>query len=342
MRFLAVDARPTLVRAAHRCLPEPVARAFVGRLMADPSFLAKLALEQTITLAAGTAYEAAVRGPRLAEEADCAAVSVGGQLVANAATVWLLAPSRTFGGAAGAGGVDWRAAIGSLPNHVFDASGPLRKYTLASRAAGALAKSSQLAALGLCVGGVSAAAQQALSAHKRRQNPGYGAGAPPSPLVAHQALGSAAWLGLSCGLRYNLIAGAERWAAERLSSLSAAALFTVGARLLNNAVGEAGRLKLMGLPSGEGASRVGAAISGWPTSTGSADARQGRGAAQPQAAQDKLRAHGAPLSAAELALLRRRRAQRAAQTQTPPSPAPGSGFSVQAKAVAKPQARRAA
>ena len=331
------------MRAAHRCLPEPVARAFVGRLMADPSFLAKLALEQTITLAAGTAYEAAVRGPRLAEEADSAAVSVGGQLVANAATVWLLAPSRTFGGAAGAGGVDWRAAMGALPNHVFDASGPLRKYTLASRAAGALAKSSQLAALGLCVGGISAAAQQALSAHKRRQDPGYGTGAPPSPPVAHQALGSAAWLGLSCGLRYNLIAGAERWAAERLSSLSAAALFTVGARLLNNAVGEAGRLKLMGLPSGDGgsAARVGAAISGWPSSTGSAsaDAAQGRGAAQQQAAQG--RAHGAP-SAEELALLRRRRAQRAAQARAPPSPAAGSGFSVQAKAVAaKPQVRRA-
>ena len=32
------------------------------------------------------AYEAAVRGPRLAEEADCAAVSVGGQMVANAAS----------------------------------------------------------------------------------------------------------------------------------------------------------------------------------------------------------------------------------------------------------------
>lgn len=45
-RFLSVDCRPTIVRAVSRHMPLSQSRAFVGRLMADPSFLYKLALEQ--------------------------------------------------------------------------------------------------------------------------------------------------------------------------------------------------------------------------------------------------------------------------------------------------------
>jgi len=331
VRFLGVDSRPTLVRAAHRCLPPWLARAFVGRLMADPSFLAKLALEQSITLAAGVAYEAAVRGSQLGEEADLAAVSVGGQLAANAAAVCLLAPSRSFGGAAA-------GALGALPNHVFDASGPLRAYTPLTRAAGALAKAGQLAAVGLLMGGAVAQAQSALTAWKRRSDAAYRPSQPPPPSVQHQALGSAAWLGLSCSLRYNLLAGAERWAAERLSSLSAAALLTVGARLANNLVGEAGRLRLMGLPTADSFTRVSTAISGWPAAAAAgAGAAAGGGAAQPP-----------QLNAEELARLRAARAARAARArraagaaQAPPPAAAGSGFSVKAKSVSAAQAGRA-
>lgn len=52
---------------------------------------------QGITLASGIAYETQMRGSKLSQEADLAAVNVGSLLAANAAVVWTLAPTRSYG-----------------------------------------------------------------------------------------------------------------------------------------------------------------------------------------------------------------------------------------------------
>jgi len=260
VRFLAVDCRPTLVRAAHRVLPIGPARAFVGRLMADPSFLGKLAVEQAITLAAGTAYEAAARGPRLREEADLATVSVAGQLGANAAAVWLLAPSRTYGSPTSNAA---QRLLQSLPNNVFDASGPLRQYTLATRVGSAALKAVQLAGVGAVLGTVTTSAQHALVArHKKTSGESNWRPSVRVPDLRTGALGTAAWLGLSCNARYNLLAGADRWMHERLSSLTAAVAGTCAMRLVNNHIGDASRIWLLGLPSSDALTQIGGRITG--------------------------------------------------------------------------------
>ena len=261
VRFLAVDCRPTLVRAAHRVLPTGAARAFVGRLMADPSFLAKLAVEQAITVAAGTAYEAAARGPRLRDEAGHATVGVAGQLASNAAAVWLLAPSRSYGAPTSSA---TQRLLQSLPNHVFDACGPLRQYTVATRAAGALLKASQLAGLGALIGGSTTQLQAALVRRRQEADPTWRP-AVHVPDLRTGALGTAAWLGLSCTARYNLLAGADRWMHERLSSLTAAVAGTCALRLVNNHIGDASRLWLLGLPSSDALAQWGGRITGLAT-----------------------------------------------------------------------------
>ena len=64
VRFMSVNVRPSVVRAVSRGTPQAFSRAFVGRLMADPAFLYKLAFEQVVTIGAATMYEVAHRGER--------------------------------------------------------------------------------------------------------------------------------------------------------------------------------------------------------------------------------------------------------------------------------------
>ena len=244
-RFLSVDCRPTLVRAVHRTLPTPLARAFVGRLMADPSFLGKLAVEQGITLGAGLMLEAQQRGSRLGGEADFAAANLLTLAAANAALVWSVAPSRVYGAAHTAG---WAKAVAGLPNYVFDTCGPLRQYNTAARAAGLAVKAAQLSGVGAAIGVASWGLNRAALARHRATDPAF---SPSVPLPSLQTTvgGYAAWLGLSGNVRYQLLGGADRWMRERLSSLGTCWAATTGARLANNAAGDASRLWLLGLPA---------------------------------------------------------------------------------------------
>lgn len=54
-------------------------------------------LPQGITIASAVAYEAQMRGSKLSKEADLAAVNVASLMAANAAVVWTLAPTRSYG-----------------------------------------------------------------------------------------------------------------------------------------------------------------------------------------------------------------------------------------------------
>merc|ERR1712224_1149766 len=110
VRFMSVDVRPSVVRVVSRSTPQWASRAFVGRLMAEPAFLYKLAFEQAVTIAAGSMYEVAHRGDKLKKEWDLAASNVAQMCVANLATVWLCTPSRSFGGVQKFGGKKcWQA-----------------------------------------------------------------------------------------------------------------------------------------------------------------------------------------------------------------------------------------
>ncbi|MQL97348.1 hypothetical protein Taro_030039 [Colocasia esculenta] len=57
VRFLAINARPTITRFISRALPESLSREFIGRMIADPSFLYKLLLEQIATIGCSVWWE---------------------------------------------------------------------------------------------------------------------------------------------------------------------------------------------------------------------------------------------------------------------------------------------
>ena len=65
--------------------------------MADPAFAQKLVLESTFAACASLYYEYRLRGERFQKELDLALINSVGMAAATAATVWLLAPTRSYG-----------------------------------------------------------------------------------------------------------------------------------------------------------------------------------------------------------------------------------------------------
>eukprot|EP00899_Mesostigma_viride_P002659 jgi/Mesvir1/12394/Mv00567-RA.1 len=328
-RFLAMDIRPTLARTVARATPAPLSRAFIGRLMADPAFATKLAIEQAITFVTAVQQEVKARGDKLGAEWDLAAVNILTLAAANAAMVWTVAPTRSFGAAHKYG---WQSALHALPNHVFDRSGPLRNYTLATRAQGFALSAALLSGMGLATGAVSGLVQSALLATRPREyQPALPAGD-----VGRSALGYAAFMGLSGNIRYNLLAGFDRWMLTSFQSLALVRSCTTLMQLINIRIGEPSRRAWLGYPAEDsqlmaGVSALAAAatvsakkgglVAGAPaTTTTASDAKRAtrvvRRVAQEGAAQGAS-SSGAPSSS----YARRRAARKSAAAATAAAPA---------------------
>ncbi|KAL6777477.1 CGL34 [Auxenochlorella protothecoides x Auxenochlorella symbiontica] len=244
VRFMAMDVRPGVTRALTRALPPTVSREVVGRLMADPAFMQKLALEQAITIASSLAYEARTRGDAFLSELDLVAANTLSLAAANAALVYLVAPTRAAPAPARHA---WRNALARLPNNVFDAATPMRAYTPGARAAALGVKCAQLCGVGLVAGGAQAALGRALCALRRARDPTY-APSVPVPALGKSALGAAAAMGVFANARYQVIAGVDRYlfdhAAYLWSYLAASGAF----RALSTHLGDQTRLYLQGMP----------------------------------------------------------------------------------------------
>jgi hypothetical protein len=74
-----------------------LARDFVGRLMADPGFVQKAVLESSIAAVASLWYEYRARGDKFKDELDLAMINSLGMAAATCATVWMVAPTRSYG-----------------------------------------------------------------------------------------------------------------------------------------------------------------------------------------------------------------------------------------------------
>lgn len=65
--------------------------------MADPAFAQKLVLESAFAGTASMMYEYKLRGDKFTKEMDLALINTLGMAAATSATVWLLAPTRSYG-----------------------------------------------------------------------------------------------------------------------------------------------------------------------------------------------------------------------------------------------------
>lgn len=74
-----------------------MARDIVGRLMADPAFVQKLAIEEALTIGSSLAWEWQQRRERFVRELDFVAINTLSLAGATAALVWLMSPNRASG-----------------------------------------------------------------------------------------------------------------------------------------------------------------------------------------------------------------------------------------------------
>jgi len=245
VRFFAMDVRPSLTRSISRSLPPSVARDFVGRLMADPGFVQKLVMEGTFATAASLFYECRARGDKIKEEWDLALINTLGMAAATTATVWMLAPSRSYGSLHK---FPWQQMLDGLPNCVFDVSGPLRQYSKQARAVGFMAKMAELSMVGAMAGGLTSLLSQAAVSLRQQSSPEWR----PSvevPSFGRSSAGMAAFFALNANIRYQLIGGLDRFLFDRTTFLWTYTALSGAGRLVSNQAGELSRPWWQGLPT---------------------------------------------------------------------------------------------
>ncbi|BBN14756.1 hypothetical protein MPTK1_6g14250 [Marchantia polymorpha subsp. ruderalis] len=238
VRFMSINARPTMTRAIARAVPDEVSRAFVGRVLADPSFVFKVAVEQVTTIGFGVWWEIHHRGSRLKDEWHLAAANILTMSACNAAMVWSLAPSRSYGQTFR---FEWQNALQKLPNHAFDMSYPLREFDRTKRVAAFFYKSVELGLIGAAFGAVGAGLQRIVPRPKD-QPPSM-----PIPSVSTSALSYAAFMGLSGNVRYQLLNGLDRVMGQNMNSIGLVIACTTALRVLNIQLGDVSRLSWLGL-----------------------------------------------------------------------------------------------
>ncbi|CAI7889081.1 unnamed protein product [Closterium sp. NIES-53] len=242
-RFMSIDARPTIARIVSRATPAEVSRAFVGRMMADPAFIYKLLLEQAVTVGTSAWWEVKQRGDRLKDEWGLALTNVLTLSLCNAAVVWSLSPTRSYGSTATS---EWQMALQKLPNNMFDKSYPLREFNLPARAGSFFFNAAKLSLVGSTVGALGGLASNAILSAVSKGKEGFR----PSVVVPSASTSAAAYgahTGLSGNLRYQLLYGLDRMLQQHFNHIPVAVLGTTALRCGNVLLGEPSRLMWLGM-----------------------------------------------------------------------------------------------
>ncbi|CAL9079353.1 hypothetical protein MUK42_27194 [Musa troglodytarum] len=239
VRFLAMNARPTVSRAISRTLPGWLSRAFVGRMIADPSFLYKLLLEETVTCACSLWWEFKNRKERMKQEWQLALVNVLTVMTCNGIMVWSLAPSRSYGNTFR---FDLENTIQKLPNNIFENSYPMREFDLQKRVYSFFYKAAEFSLLGLTTGSIQGALSKAFAGKRDGSKLSV-----TIPSVSTNALGYGAFLGLYANMRYQLLNGLDRAMINHFDVLGVAIFFSTALRILNCQLGETSRLAWLGV-----------------------------------------------------------------------------------------------
>ncbi|KAI8464544.1 MAG: hypothetical protein J3K34DRAFT_474210 [Monoraphidium minutum] len=252
VRFLAMDVRPGVTRAVTRSLPTNMAREFVGRLMADPAFVQKLAVEQALAFSASMLHEWRVRGDAFKSELDLALINSVGLATSVGAAVWITAPSRAVGAVHV---FPWQKMLAGLPHCVFDASGPLRAYTPAARVGGFFASMAQLSAVGAAAGAATTGLSSLAVAARRRADPSFEPSV-PVPELGRASGGLGAFFAVNANARYQLLGGMDRYLFGHASALWSYVALTATARAAACAAGELSRPWWQGLATETAASHT--------------------------------------------------------------------------------------
>jgi len=238
VRYLSINARPTVARFVSRALPQTVSRAFIGRMIADPAFLHKMFFEQATTICCSAWWELNHRRDRIKQEWDLALMNVLTVSLCNAAIVWSLAPCRSYGTTFQ---FNLQNALQKLPNNIFERSYPLREFDMQKRIHSFFYKAAELCMVGMAAGAANGALSNLISSKKE------GRSSVVVPSVSTSSLSYGAFLGLSGNLRYQILYGLERALHDRFDVLGVVIFTSAALRMLNIQIGDVTRLAWLGL-----------------------------------------------------------------------------------------------
>ncbi|PON73661.1 Protein RETICULATA-related [Parasponia andersonii] len=238
VKFLAINARPTTARLISRSLPHGLSRAFIGRMIADPTFLYRFLLEQAATIGCSVWWELKNRKDRIKQEWDLALVNVLTVTACNAIVVWSLAPCRSYGNTFR---FDLQNTLQKLPNNIFEKSYPLREFDLQKRIHSFFYKAAELCMIGLTAGAVQGSLSNYLASKKE------GRLSVTTPSARTNALGYGAFLGLYANLRYQLLCGFDKAMVNYFDVIGVGLFFSTALRILNVQLGEPSRLVWLGI-----------------------------------------------------------------------------------------------
>ncbi|KAE8665157.1 GNS1/SUR4 membrane protein family [Hibiscus syriacus] len=164
--FRSFLKRPTTSRFISRTLPQGMAWAFIGRMLADPAFLYRLLLEEVATIGSSVWWEVKNRKDRIKQEWDLALINVLTVTACNALVVWSLAPRHSYGNTFW---FDLQNTLQKLPNNIFERSYPLREFDLQKRIHSLCYKAAELSIVGLTAEAVQGSLSNILSSIKKEK-----------------------------------------------------------------------------------------------------------------------------------------------------------------------------
>ncbi|KAL5720890.1 Protein RETICULATA-RELATED 5 [Ranunculus cassubicifolius] len=188
-------------------------QGFRERLLADPKFLQRLAIEESISITTTLIAQYEKRKENFFEEIDYVITDTVRGSVVDFFTVWLPAPTLSFlsqaDGIATPGSMDsLRSILESIPDNAFQEAVAGKNWTLSHRIASVVFGGLKLAGVGFISSIAAVASSNILYEARRFLNPASVAdqSTKRSPLMKTAVVYSS-FLGISANLRYQIIAG---------------------------------------------------------------------------------------------------------------------------------------
>lgn len=197
-------SRP-LLPSPHIPLPRS---GFRARLLADPNFLIKVAIELGIGMVMKVTAEYTKRGEKFGEQLDFVFANIVMALVADWMLVWLPAPTFVPGtSAAKAKGGLFSSIFAGCPENAFQlVPSGYAPFTFTQRIGAVVRNGLKLATVGFAASLLGVGVTNVISSARAKFDPSYKAlNAPQNVLVMSSAYGG--YMASSANLRYQIVAG---------------------------------------------------------------------------------------------------------------------------------------
>ncbi|KAG6415965.1 hypothetical protein SASPL_123386 [Salvia splendens] len=204
--FFDLERYPIISELTHRF------QGFRERLLADPKFLHRLAIEESISITTALVAQYTRRGDRFIQELDYVVTDTLRGVVVDFFTVWLPAPTLSFLPVMDSAAPDSLEAVkgllGSIPDNAFQKNPVGRDWNLSHRIASVVFGGLKLAGVGFVSSIGAVVSSNILYLLRKLINPSFAAMEQNkrSPILK-SALVYSTFLGTSANLRYQFIAG---------------------------------------------------------------------------------------------------------------------------------------